>query len=97
MAFLTDNLSVHSEGTLSLPSPTVTVLDVQRLDESDEEVKKAVDQYYTQLEMPGGSSGEDDEGADLASDPNNTFLNKYLLQYRLASMRYVMISFSCSF
>ncbi|XP_058819931.1 transcription factor SOX-3 [Topomyia yanbarensis] len=76
----------NESGSCAPPS-TITVMEVHRMDESDEEVKKAVDRYYSQLEMPSGSSGEDEDGADLAADPDNAFLSKYLMQYKLASMR----------
>lgn len=89
VAFLADTMSIHSESTRSEPSPAMAGMDAHhsRLEESDEEVKRAVDQYYNQLEMQGGTSGEDEDGADLGTDPDNAFLSKYLIQYKLASMR----------
>lgn len=57
-------------------------------EESDEEVKKAVDQYYNQLELPANSSGEDE---DPAADPDNAFLNSYMIQYKMESMRWVIV------
>lgn len=88
VAFLTDNLNGHNDAVLDpSSSPVITVMDIERLDESDEEVKQTVDQYYTQLEMPAGSSGEDDDGGDLTTDPENAFFNKYLKQYKMATLR----------
>lgn len=89
VAFLTDSMGMHDEASLNDPTSSITVLEAHRLDESDEDVKKAVDQYYKQLELHTAvSSGdEDDVAGGLTADPDNTFLNKYLVQYKLSSMR----------
>lgn len=74
--------------TSTTTSTTVTVMDLhphhQPAEESDEEVKKAVDRYYNQLELSANSSGEDD---DPAADPDNAFLSSYMIQYKMESMR----------
>ncbi|XP_039433680.1 uncharacterized protein LOC120416076 [Culex pipiens pallens] len=96
--FFADTLSVasNSGGSQSPPpsgsaatnttttTTTVTVMGLPDGEESDEEVKKAVDQYYNQLELPANSSGEDE---DPAADPDNAFLNSYMIQYKMESMR----------
>ncbi|XP_065084264.1 transcription factor SOX-3 isoform X2 [Ochlerotatus camptorhynchus] len=88
VTYLADHLNVHQEEALDgQSSPVITVMDVHRLEESDEDVQNAVNQYYMKLEMPDGSSGEDDDGANLATDPDNTFFRKYITQYKMESMR----------
>lgn len=84
VTFLTDNL--HGTGLDHSTSPVITVMDIESVDESDEEVKRSVDRYYSHLEIPAGSSGDEDV-ANATSDPENVFFNKYLTQYKMDSLR----------
>lgn len=84
VTFLTDNL--HGTGLDHSTSPVITVMDIEPVDESDEEVKRSVDRYYSHLEIPAGSSGDEDV-ANATSDPENVFFNKYLTQYKMDSLR----------
>ncbi|XP_055594429.1 transcription factor SOX-3-like [Uranotaenia lowii] len=98
VAFLADTMSVHGtegqqgpddSGTASTAT-VLAVLEEPHSEESDEEVKRAIDQYYSQLEMRAvaASSADEEDEVDPGTDPDdNAFLSKYLIQYKLASMR----------
>lgn len=81
ITFLTDSL--HGSALDQSSSPIITVMDIEPVDDSDEEVKQNVDRYYAQLELPACSSGDE---AQASSDPDNIF-NKYLKHYKIDSLR----------